>query len=84
MNRLRESALAAGRGAALPVLSLERLFAVEHVAAKLDRRPGRSVRSMSVRTLKPADIEALSPRELRRALGEMWPRSYHLVCAPRF
>jgi hypothetical protein len=72
MSRLRESALGAGRGAALPVLSLERLFAVEHVAARLDRRPGSSARSMSVLALKPAEIGALSPRELRRALGEMW------------
>ena len=72
MSRLRDSALAAGRGAALPVLSQERLFAVEHVAARLDRRAGSVARPLSVLALKPADIEALSPRELRHALGEMW------------
>lgn len=74
MSRLRESALAAGRGAALPVLSQERLFAIEHVAAKLDRREG-SEPPVPIRALHIADVEALSPGALRRALDGMWSES---------
>lgn len=74
MSQLREAAQVAGRGAALPVLSQERLFAIEHVAARLDRREG-SEPPVPIRALPIAEVEALSPGALRRALDGMWSES---------
>jgi hypothetical protein len=72
-DRLRQSALGAGHGALLPVLPLERLFALEHVSATMDRHPLDMARSLLPTSTSESDrIDGLSPAALRRALDRIW------------
>lgn len=72
MNRLHESTQAIRGGVVWPVLSQERLFATEHVAAKLDLRPSETACSVLAHTLLPGAVAGLSASDLRQALDDAW------------
>lgn len=74
MSRLRDTIHDVARGGVLPVLSLERLFAIEHVAARLDRQANPAYPPASIADLveTAGGVDALSTAELRRAVGAVW------------
>lgn len=74
MSALREASVAIARTAAFPVLSVERLFAAERVAAGLETRRiglGRSLADIADRA-SDKGVAALAVADLRRLLAAVW------------
>ena len=74
MSRLRDAALALARTGAHPVLPIERLFAIERIAAGLEtRRTGTPTPWADlVERAEEKGLGALSIAELRRLLRGIW------------
>ena len=74
MSRLRAASIALARTGGHPVLSVERLFAIERIAAGLEARriPGGLGASDLIERAEDKGLSALSIADLRRLLRTIW------------
>ncbi len=79
MNRLHDAADALARTGAYPLLSIERLFATERVAAALEARRMESRESWRERIERAAEtgVASLPPADLRRLVSGIWTERAH-------
>lgn len=85
MSGLKDSAYGIASSGVFPALSSERLFAIEHVAAMLDRQQTQLPEPWAelIERVREEGVDILSDSDLRRALDRIWTdRTATALAAP--